>query len=52
MRWAQYLQGQGKNIQTVIYPKNGHALDGIEAEKCGYEKYSQFLAQYLLDKIL
>ena len=45
-RWAEYLQGQGHAIQTLLFPGTGHALDSFDAERYAFESAVAFFCQH------
>ncbi|KNC99354.1 hypothetical protein, variant [Spizellomyces punctatus DAOM BR117] len=48
MNWYYYLKGRGGvDIRVMTYPDNGHALDGVEAERFGFEAIAEFLVEFI-----
>ncbi|KAH6567333.1 hypothetical protein BASA83_008867 [Batrachochytrium salamandrivorans] len=43
LRWAQYLQGAGKDVTVIMFPNVGHGLDSFEAERYGFDAILSFL---------
>ncbi|KAI9105906.1 Alpha/Beta hydrolase protein [Phlyctochytrium arcticum] len=46
--WFYYLKGRGGvDVRAMMFPENGHALDGVEAEKAGMQALAEFLIEFL-----
>ncbi|KAJ3168943.1 hypothetical protein HDU88_001270 [Geranomyces variabilis] len=45
--WYYYLKSRGVDVRAMQFPDNGHALDGVEAEKCGFEALANFFLEFV-----
>ena len=35
LRWAEFLKGAGHDVDILMFPKVGHALDTFDSERYG-----------------
>ena len=47
LRWAESLRSAGNDVLVLLFPGNGHALDGFEAERYSFESAAGFLISKL-----
>lgn len=47
LRWAETLKGNGAQVDVLMFPGNGHALDSLDAERYGVESASAFILDLL-----
>lgn len=48
LNWYYYLKGKGDvDVRAMMFDGNGHALDGVEAEKMGFEALGKFLIEFI-----
>lgn len=47
LRWSQYLKSRGNEINVLMYPKVGHALDSVDAEHDGFTQIITFFTDKL-----
>ncbi|KAJ3160701.1 hypothetical protein HDU86_000460 [Geranomyces michiganensis] len=45
--WYYFLKSRGVDVRAMQFPENGHALDGVEAEKCGFEALANFFLEFV-----
>ncbi|KAI8818824.1 Alpha/Beta hydrolase protein [Fimicolochytrium jonesii] len=51
LNWYYYLKGRGVDVRAMMFPDNGHALDGVETEKHGFEALTHFLLEFVAHKL-
>ena len=42
------LKGRGKEVELLMFPGNGHALDSVEAELVGWEASRDWFAKFAM----
>lgn len=47
LRWAETLRSNGCNIDVVMFPGTGHALDSLDGERYGFESSCSFMIKNL-----
>jgi acylaminoacyl-peptidase len=47
LRWAETLKGNGAQVEVLMFPGNGHAIDSLDAERYGVESASSFFQSLL-----
>ncbi|KAJ3022358.1 hypothetical protein HKX48_006392 [Thoreauomyces humboldtii] len=47
LNWFYYLKGRNVDARAMMFSDNGHALDGVEAEKLGLEAIAAFFVEHV-----
>lgn len=47
LRWAETLISQGCEIDVIMFPGTGHALDSLDGERYGFESSCSFMIKHL-----